>query len=322
MKVTLQPAGHVLELLPGERIIDAARRLGFDAPQSCRNGNCHICAANLISGRVSQQGEERTSGELFTCIAEPLQDCELIWDGVLAPGELPLQRLACQVIDCTNLGADVWRLRMRTPAGKALRYHAGQYLLLTRPDGEAAAFSIASSPDQQRELELHILNRDSITAALINQLQQTRMAQLQLPFGHCHIADLPTRPMVMIAAGTGLAQMQSLIQDASRRGFNQPMHLYWGARQGCDLYQPPYWSEWQQLADLTLHKVISHDPDWSGRNGLLYQAIIDDLGDLSRYEFYVSGSPAMVYATFDALIEGGMPAAQMHADAFAYAPRD
>ena len=42
MKVTLQPSGHVIELLPGERIIDAVRRLGFDAPQSCRNGNCHI----------------------------------------------------------------------------------------------------------------------------------------------------------------------------------------------------------------------------------------------------------------------------------------
>ena len=43
MRVTLQPSGAVLETLPGERILDAARRLGYECPQSCRNGNCHVC---------------------------------------------------------------------------------------------------------------------------------------------------------------------------------------------------------------------------------------------------------------------------------------
>src|SRR5690606_26467809 len=82
---------------PGERISDAVRRLGFDAPQSCRNGNCHICAANLISGRVLQHGTERSRGELFTCIAEPLEDCEAEWQGMLAPDEPRLLPRACCV---------------------------------------------------------------------------------------------------------------------------------------------------------------------------------------------------------------------------------
>lgn len=30
MRVTLQPSGAVLETLPGERILDAARRLGYE----------------------------------------------------------------------------------------------------------------------------------------------------------------------------------------------------------------------------------------------------------------------------------------------------
>ena len=32
MKVTLQPSGAVLELQLGERILDGARRLGYDCP--------------------------------------------------------------------------------------------------------------------------------------------------------------------------------------------------------------------------------------------------------------------------------------------------
>ena len=155
MRVTLQPSGAVLDLLPGERILDGARRLGYECPQSCRNGNCHVCAALLVEGRVCQAGVELDHGELFTCLAEPLQDCVLHWDGVLAPGELPVRKLACQVVECSELGGDVWRVRLRAPAGRPPRYHAGQYLLIERDDGQSSAFSLASAPHQGRELELH-----------------------------------------------------------------------------------------------------------------------------------------------------------------------
>ncbi|MDC6705849.1 2Fe-2S iron-sulfur cluster-binding protein, partial [Leclercia adecarboxylata] len=64
MKVTLQPSGAVLDVRPGERFLDAARRLGYECPQSCRNGNCHICASLLVEGRVQQAGEVRDHGEL------------------------------------------------------------------------------------------------------------------------------------------------------------------------------------------------------------------------------------------------------------------
>lgn len=152
MNVTLQPSGVTLALQPGERILDGARRLGYDCPQSCRNGNCHICAALLVEGRVRQNGAELDHGELFTCLAEPLEDCVLHWDGVLAPGELPVRELNCQVTECQAVGGDVFRVCLRTPAGKAPRYHAGQYLLLQRPDDEMAAFSLASAPHAGREL--------------------------------------------------------------------------------------------------------------------------------------------------------------------------
>ena len=39
MRITLQPSGAVLELQPGERLLEGARRLGYDCPQSCRAGS-------------------------------------------------------------------------------------------------------------------------------------------------------------------------------------------------------------------------------------------------------------------------------------------
>ncbi|KAF1052465.1 MAG: Terephthalate 1,2-dioxygenase, reductase component 1 [Stenotrophomonas maltophilia] len=187
MKVTLQPSGAQLELRPGERILDGARRLGYECPQSCRNGNCHVCSALLVEGRVRQAGEVRDHGELYTCLAEPLEDCVLLWDGVLAPGELPLRKLACQVTLCEDVGGDVFRVRLRAPAGKPPRYHAGQYLMIRRDDGQSA-FSLASAPHEGRDLELHVLAREKSAIDLLAQLRRDGIAQIEMPYGDAHLA--------------------------------------------------------------------------------------------------------------------------------------
>jgi CDP-4-dehydro-6-deoxyglucose reductase len=321
MKVTLQPSGAVLDVERGERILDAARRLGYDCPQSCRNGNCHICAALLVNGRVRQAGQSHEHGEVFACLAEPEQECVLLWDGVLAPGELPVRELNCQLIECHDAGGDVFRVRLRAPAGKLPRYHAGQYLLLQRADGEFSAFSLASAPQSGRELELHILARDPSSIAVIEHLRGQGFARIQMPFGDTHLAELPDGPLVLIAAGTGMAQMRSLIEHCRAAGFPHPVHLYWGARRPEDFYELPCWAEWQSLPNLFLHRVVSDQCGWQGRCGLLHEAVRADFVDLKPLHVYASGSPSMVYATLDALVEAGMDARQMRADVFAYAPR-
>jgi CDP-4-dehydro-6-deoxyglucose reductase len=245
----------------------------------------------------------------------------LHWDGVLAPGELPVRELACQVSACDELGGDVFRLRLSAPAGKAVRYHAGQYVLLQRDGDDYAAFSLASAPHNGRELELHVLARDAATVALIAQLRRTGLVRVKLPFGDTHLAELPDGPLVLIAAGTGMAQMHSLIEHCRASGFAHPVHLYWGARRPEDFYALEHWPQWQQVPNLFLHQVVSDQCGWQGRCGLLHEAVREDFADLNALHVYASGSPAMVYATLDALVEAGMDAHQMRADVFAYAPR-
>lgn len=321
MRVTLQPSGAVLETLPGERILDAAQRLGYECPQSCRNGNCHVCAALLVDGQVAQAGEVGDHGEVYTCLATPLEDCVVLWDGVLALGEIPVRTLACQLVECVEVGGDVWRVRLRAPAGKLPRYHAGQYAMLTRENGEKSAFSLASAPHSGRELELHVLARETSSLSLIEQLQRNRMVRIELPYGDTHLAELPDGPLVLIAAGTGMAQMHSLIEHCREKGFKYPVHLYWGVRRPEDFYGLEEWEAWQNTPNLFLHKVVSDLCGWEGRCGLLHEAVCEDISDLSAVHVYASGSPAMIYGTLDALVNAGMDPHQMRADVFAYCPR-
>lgn len=321
MRVTLQPSGVVLDVGPGEKILEAARRLGHECPHSCRNGNCHVCTALLVEGRVRQEGEIRDHGELYTCVAEPLEDCVLLWDGVLSKGELPVREFACQVTECAQVGGDVWRVRLRAPAGKTPRYHAGQYMRIERNGTDKASFSLASAPHCGRDLDLHILGREESALNLLAQLRQEGIARVELPYGDAHLAELPDGPLVLIAAGTGMAQMHSLIEHCRAQGFHHPVHLYWGVRQPGDFYQIEHWAEWEEVPNLFLNRVVSERCDWGGRCGMLHEAVREDIPDLSSVHVYASGSPTMVYATLDALVEAGMDAHQMRADVFAYAPR-
>ncbi len=245
----------------------------------------------------------------------------MLWDSVLALGELPVRTFACQVSECVEVGGDVWRVMLRAPAGKPPRYHAGQYLMIHRDDGEKSAFSMASAPESGRDLEFHVLAREASAQNLIKQLQRDGMARVDLPFGDTHLGELPDGPLVLIAAGTGMGQMHSLIEHCRSKGFPYPVHVYWGMRRPEDFYQLKHWDEWQTLPNLFLHKVVSDLCGWEGRCGMLHEAVCEDFSDLKPLYVYASGSPAMVYSTLDALVLAGMDAHQMRADVFAYAPR-
>jgi CDP-4-dehydro-6-deoxyglucose reductase, E3 len=99
------------------------------------------------------------------------------------------------------------------------------------------------------------------------------------------------------------------------------VHLYWGVRTPDDFYAIEAWDAWAELPNLTLNRVVSEACGWEGRCGLLHEVVRADFADLGGLHVYASGSPAMVYATLDALVDAGMDAHQMRADVFAYAPR-
>jgi hypothetical protein len=103
---------------------------------------------------------------------------------------------------------------------------------------------------------------------LIEQLRRNGLARIELPFGDTHLAELPDGPLVLIAAGTGMGQMHSLIEHCRAQGFKHPVHLYWGVRRPEDFYQIEHWDEWERLPNLFLHKVVSDLCGWEGRCGL------------------------------------------------------
>jgi CDP-4-dehydro-6-deoxyglucose reductase len=148
MRVTLQPSGAVLDICPASGFSMARGAWAMNARKAAATAIA-TCAALLVEGRSNRPASARP-WRVLHCIAEPLEDCIVLWDGVLALGVAGAQSVVSghRVAD---VGGDTWRVRLRAPAGKPPRYHAGQYLMIERDNGEKSAFSLASAPHSGRD---------------------------------------------------------------------------------------------------------------------------------------------------------------------------
>ena len=71
--------------------------------------------------------------------------------------------------------------------------------------------------------------------AVVNETRQGDRWRLSNPHGGLHI-DRDGEDVLMVAGSTGLAPLRTLIMDLTRCGVNPRVHLFFGGRYPCDLY--------------------------------------------------------------------------------------
>lgn len=328
-RITFWPAGLCVTACAGEDLLSAARRHGVAVRFSCRNGVCDLCQAELISGTLwdSRRDREITAPATFNlCRVEALSDLHIKAEEIMAAGQLPTLKVRCRVLDVSPISGDVWRVRLELPASPAVRFHAGQYLAIELPNAEPAYFSIASAPDH-KAVELHIQAGEDWTTAqtILDYLRTRGVVPVAVPYGKACLAQVPDRPVVLVAAGTGFAQMKSVVEYLQQNGMAQPVLLYWGGRGHEDMYLRALPEQWQREWDLfTFIPVVrdDEDNDWRGHHEELVKAVLAvSHNNWSTPLIMASGSPVMVYTLMDALLDAGMPAENFLSDVLEYAPR-
>jgi ferredoxin len=75
--IRLDRASTTVRAVPGETILEMARRAGLTPPFSCEAGNCGTCIAKLTEGSATMRvndvldGDEVDEGYVLTCQAVP-----------------------------------------------------------------------------------------------------------------------------------------------------------------------------------------------------------------------------------------------------------
>ncbi|WP_075880904.1 NAD(P)H-flavin reductase [Vreelandella massiliensis] len=239
--------------------------------------------------------------------------------------------LTCQVTEVEDLNPDVFGVTLHGRA-EAMRHAPGQYLEMHLEGDIWVPFSIASADRGDGQLELHIQHwpeRDN-SARLRDLLQVANQLTVRLPGGDCTVDLESTRPLMLVAAGTGFAQMKAIVEAVLAHQPNRKIDLWWAAREHRDIYLESLACQWaQQHPAFTFHAVTEFpltEPMPQGERILHHLGRVDEALEAeplspSPCEVYLSGSPGMVYACVDILTEKGFDNTQMFSDVFSYAPR-
>ncbi len=232
-------------------------------------------------------------------------------------------RWSARVLEHDFLAADVRRLTLEKPE-QAPNFYAGQYLQLI-VDDQRFPFSIASAPHTD-DLELHIKPTEGSADSLMAEQylnEKPAAVDFTYPHGNCYVDSVPECSVILIAAATGVTQMRSIARWLLAQPETPTVSLFWGTLTPEELYLS---DELESLAAsdhrFQYYPVVSQSSSaWSGRQGLVVNAAIEDCEDLSSADIYISGSPTMVYGSLDRLVEQGVNADRVSADVFDYAPR-
>lgn len=327
--ILTEPGQHRFTVESGQTILEAAIRQHIRLPYGCRDGRCGSCTAALLNGEVHYPSGKTAalSGQpanaCLTCQAVPNSDLVLRVSELSGAAEIAVRTLPCRIEEKRLLNHDVLRLRLKLPEGQRLQFLAGQYLEFILADGRKRAFSMANAPHDDALIDLHVrrVPGGAFTDYLFDEVQERSILRMQGPLGSFVLREESARPLIFIGGGTGFAPVKALLEHAFHIGTERPMTLYWGVRSRPDLYLAELPERWAaERANFRYVPVLSQpETGWTGRTGLVHEAVLADHPDIADHDVYMSGPPIMVEAGRGAFEARGLGMDHMFSDAFEWA---
>lgn len=328
----VKPDNLVFFIEPGETILDAALRQGFDFSYGCQQGSCGTCAAKLLEGKVvypnvepiGLEEDEAAANFILLCSAVPETDIVLQHAGASPPWSSVVKKLPYRVAEMKTLSSTIVQLILEPPTDDAIHFHAGQYVELYTPDGEHRPYSIANAAVGGKHIELHVRHvaDNAFSVNLLNAIAEKQTVLLEGPFGRCTFRQGLTYPTIFLAGGTGFSHSKALIEQAILASPKTPMHLFWGAKTPADLYMTELPQRWQrELPAFKYTPTISRPDgtyDWQGHTTSLPQLITEFYPDLSQTLVYASGPPALVLDALNHFTQHGLKREFILSDVFDY----
>ncbi len=330
-QVTVKPSGRQFTCEADETILNAAIRAGVGLPYGCKNGACGTCKGMVLSGTVTHgthqekalPAADEAAGFSLFCCARAHSDVVIEAREVLGIGEFPIKKLPSRIAKLEKVADDVMTIALQLPASERLQYRAGQYIEFILKDGKRRSYSLANAPHLDEHITLHVRHMPGglFTDHVFNTMKEREILRFEGPLGTFFLREDSSRPMVLLASGTGFAPIKAIVEQALHDDLKRPMTLYWGGRRPKDLYMHALCEEWARtIPDFRYVPVIS-DPlpedQWQGRTGFVHRAVMEDMSDLSDHQVYACGAPVMVDAAkADFTVLCGLPADEFYADAF------
>lgn len=301
-------------------------------PSACGGkGTCGYCKVQIDEGGgpvLATELPHLTDDDLknnvrLSCQCKVKQDIK-----IQIPEELfNVREFDAVVEQITDLTDVIKLIRFKLPEGADINFKPGQYVQLKAPIYEGndeevyRAYSIASSPTIKDYLELVIgyVPQGIATTYVHRHLKVGDEVSINGPYGDFYYHD-NDREMIMVATGTGVAPILSLLNYMREHDIKRKARFYFGAKTPKDLFMLDYFKELEEiLYDFkfipTLSRVTDDDV-WDGERGRVNNAIDKLLEDGENKEAYLCGNEAMIESVVKSLTSKGVPEELIYYDKF------
>jgi NAD(P)H-flavin reductase len=287
------------------------RKFGVVSAQYESVGTALLAAIKRHSGNYWTTTVERAWAEAYTVMARAMLEAAAADEG---PAFWP-----AQVIDHQRLGWDLARLRVQPDY--PVPFEAGQYVSVEVPQRARLwrYLTPANAPREDGVLEFHVraVQGGWVSRAIVAHGQVGDMWRIGRPLGRLAVDRKADRDVLMVAGGTGISPMRSLLEDLAQWGENPRVHLFYGGRAEDDLYAL---DDLHQLAStnpwLTVVPVLEQNPGSRNAEHGTLADIVTKYGAWADRDVLVSGSPAMIRSTVSRMLVAGTPLDRISYDPF------
>jgi ferredoxin-NADP reductase len=202
-------------------------------------------------------------------------------------------------------------------------HRAGQHLdlRLTTEDGYAAerSYSIASAPGEPLAITVQRLENGEVSPYLTEELRVGDELELRGPIGGYFVWEPSDHsPLMLIAGGSGVVPLRSMLRHRLRTGSDVPARLLYSSRTWPDVI---YRGELDQHRDGV--RVIwtltnSQPPGWTGYSGRVNAAMLTEIAwPASQHPItFICGPTSFVEAVAENLIGLGYPPERVKTERF------
>jgi NAD(P)H-flavin reductase/hemoglobin-like flavoprotein len=235
------------------------------------------------------------------------------------------------VIEHLRVSRDLAVVRLHLD--RPLPYHPGQYVNAAIPQCPRRwrYLTPAIPPDDSGAVEFHVraVAGGLVSTAIVGETRPGDRWRMSSPHGALHV-NRDGGDVLMVAGSTGLAPLRSIVMDLARWGENPRVHMFFGGRYPCELYDlRTLWQLAAQNPWLSVSPVSEYtrDPGWAAdypevtpprglhvrQTGRLPE-VVTKYGGWGERQILISGGPQMVQATKAALIAKGAPVERIQHD--------
>ena len=315
-RVTVEPLGQVIDCRADQTVLDACLRAGIWLPHACTHGTCGTCKSELLDGEVDHGDAspfalmdfERDEGKVLLCTARPRSDLVVEGDVAVEEGVTahPVRDFTATVAAIEDCAADTRRILLHL--GQDLAFNPGQYISVTVPGaGVTRNYSIASPPSEPRRIELQIRRSPGGLATdgwIFKTLAPGDTVHLSGPYGRFFWRPARTEPVILIAGGTGLAPLKSIIRHVLESDADHRLTLYHGERTAAHMFDADFLRALEQAhPDRFAYRPCLSEEEAPGyRHGLVTDVLAADMPTCRGHVAYVCGPPPMVEAALRTLM--------------------